>query len=199
MKRLIAILLAALMLLTMTACGCQKGTGNGGQTQATNTGTTGSTETTQTTGNAETTVGSALLEDFKANATGSAQEIAEHLLTNKAIAFVGAVMPVEEGLLTGFGETEITGFKEGAMFAPMIGTIPFMGYIFALPDGADVEAFKTMLKDNANLRWNICTTAEELIVANEGNVVFFLMSPTSFEQPETENTDTVGQDAIVVE
>lgn len=190
MKKILAILLAAAMLLSMAACGNKK-----------NEDTTGTTDSTATTEDTTTqdTVGGALLEDFKANATGSAQEIAEHLLTNKAIAFMGAVMPVEEGLLTGFGETEITGFEEGAMFAPMIGTIPFMGYIFALSDGADVESFKTMLKDNANLRWNICTTAEELIVANEGNTVFFLMSPRSFEQPETENTDTVGQDAIVVE
>lgn len=189
MKKILAILLAAVMLLSMAACGNKK-----------NDETSGETESTATEGTtAQDTVGSALLEDFKANATGSAQEIAEHLLTNKNIAFVGAVMPVEEGLLTGFGETEITGFEEGAMFAPMIGTIPFVGYIFAVEDGADVEAFKTMLKDNANLRWNICTTAEELIVANEGNVVLFLMSPRSFEQPETENTDTVGQDAIVVE
>ena len=183
MKKILAFLLAAAMLLSMAACGNKK-----------NEDTTGTTDSTATTEDTTTqdTVGGALLEDFKANATGSAQEIAEHLLTNKAIAFMGAVAPVEEGLLTGFGETEITGFEEGAMFAPM-------GYIFALSDGADVESFKTMLKDNANLRWNICTAAEELIVANEGNTVFFLMSPRSFEQPETENTDTVGQDAIVVE
>lgn len=193
MKKILAILLAAVMLLSMAACGNKKNEDT--------TGTTGSTATEGTTATEDTTdtVGGALLEDFKANAIGSAQEIAEHLLTNKAIGFVGAVMPVEEGLLTGFGETEITGFKEGAMFSPMIGTIPFMGYIFALEDGADVESFKTLLKDNADLRWNICTAAEELIVANEGNTVFFLMSPKSFEQPENENTDTVGQDAIVVE
>ena len=193
MKKILAILLAAAMLLSMAACGNKKNEDPSGEPGST------ATEGTVATEGTTDTVGSALLEDFQANATGSAQEIAEHLLTNKAIAFMGAVAPVEEGLLTGFGETEITGFEEGAMFAPMIGTIPFMGYIFALSDGADVESFKTMLKDNANLRWNICTAAEELIVANEGNTVFFLMSPRSFEQPETENTDTVGQDAIVVE
>lgn len=189
MKKILAILLVAVMLLSMAACGNKENDNISGETE--NTATEGTT--------AQDTVGSALLEDFKANATGSAQEIAEHLLTNKVIAFMGVVMPIEEGLLTGFGETEITGFKEGVMFAPMIGTIPFMGYIFALEDGADVESFKTMLKDNADLRWNICTAAEELIVANEGNTVFFLMSPSSFEQPETESADTVGQDAIVVE
>ena len=65
-----------------------------------------------------------------------------------------------------------------------MGTIPFVGYIFELADGADVEAFKTGLKDNANLRWNICTEAEELTVDHVGNKVFFLMSPKAFEDAE---------------
>ena len=95
---------------------------------------------------------------------------------------MGGATPVEPGLLSGFDNTEIKGFKEGAMFGPMMGTIPFVGYIFVLEDGADVDAFKTTLKDSANLRWNICTEAEELTVDNEGNTVFFLMSPKAFEQ-----------------
>lgn len=73
------------------------------------------------------------------------------------------------------------------MFGPMIGTIPFIGYIFNLAEGTDVEAFKTMLSENADLRWNICTAAEELVIENEGNTVFFLMCPASFEQAETED------------
>jgi len=40
----------------------------------------------------------------------------------------------------------------------------------------------TTLKDNANLRWNICTEAEELTVESEGNIVFFLMSPKNLEE-----------------
>lgn len=194
MKRIVAILLAALMLLTMAACGTKEENGKGDETLGTTEATVGGTTETTVGTTTETTVGSVLLADFKANATGTAQQIADHLLTNGVIQFMGASMPVEEGLLTGFGETEITGFEEGVMFAPMIGTIPFVGYIFTLEDGADVEAFKTLLKDNANLRWNICTTAEELIVESEGSTVFFLMSPKSFEQPETGDTGAGGMD-----
>ena len=175
MKKYMAILLAAFLLLNLAACGCANNTSNG---EATNT-TAG-----------EDTVGSALLEDFRANPSGTAQQIAERLLQNPVIGFMGGAVPVEEGLLTGFGEKEITGFKEGVMFAPMIGTIPFVGYIFVLSDGVNVEDFKTMLKDNANLRWNVCTTADEMIVAHEGSTVFFLMSPKSFDQPVTDNTET---------
>ena len=93
-------------------------------------------------------------------------------------------MPVEPGFLVGFDNAEITGFKEGVMFAPMMGTIPFVGYIFELEDGADVDGFKQTLEDSANLRWNICTEAEELTVDSEGNKVFFLMSPMNFEDVE---------------
>ena len=36
------------------------------------------------------------------------------------------------------GRLQIKGFKEGVMFAPMIGVIPFVGYVFDLADGTDV-------------------------------------------------------------
>ena len=47
-------------------------------------------------------------------------------------------------------------------------------------------AFAETLEDNANLRWNICTEAEELIVESEDNTVFFLMSPKKFEEQSGE-------------
>ncbi|MBR5782685.1 MAG: hypothetical protein IKY33_00495 [Clostridia bacterium] len=187
MKRILALLLAMMLLLSFAACSAPAENNEGGETNS------GETE------NAEVTVGSTLLADFKAKADGTAQEIAEGLLENEIIQFMGAAMPVEQGLLTGFGETEIKGFKEGVMFAPMIGTIPFVGYIFTLEEGTDVETFKTTLKDNANLRWNICTTAEELVVENEGDKVFFLMCPKSFEQAEggeAEGGDVGGDMAV---
>ena len=68
------------------------------------------------------------------------------------------------------------------MFAPMIGTIPFVGYIFVLEEGTDVDGFKSTLETNADPRWNICTEADETIVDSVGNTVFFLMSPNTFEE-----------------
>lgn len=177
MKKLIAILLAAMLLLNLAACGAKN-----------------NAETTPTTVGEET-VGSILLADFKADNSGTALAIAERLLENPVIVFMSGAMSIEEGWLTGFGETEITGFAEGAMFAPMIGTIPFVGYIFELDEGADVEAFKTTLKENADLRWNICTQADELIVENEGNKVFFLMCPKSFEDAGSDVNDIVEEEA----
>ncbi len=129
------------------------------------------------------TLGQTLLAVFKANAGSmGAQELADKLITNEAILFMGGSMPVEPGLLSGFDNAEITGFKEGVMFAPMMGSIAFVGYVFELEADADVEAFKKNLKANANPRWQICVSAEETIVESVGNKVFFLMCPSSLEQ-----------------
>ena len=97
------------------------------------------------------------------------------------IKFSGGAMPVEEGLLSGFGNTEIKGFKSGAMFAPMIGSIPFVGYVFELSDGTNASSFISTLKSNADLRWNICVAADEMVTGSVGNKVFFVMCPTSLE------------------
>ena len=135
---------------------------------------------------ASKTVGQTLLSDFKAKASDSASalSIAEKLATNETLAIGCGAMPVSEGYLTGFDNTEIKGFKEGAMFAPMIGTIPFVGYVFTLADGTNASDFIATLKSAANLRWNICTTAEEMVAGTSGNKVFFVMCPKSFEDAE---------------
>ena len=67
------------------------------------------------------------------------------------------------------------------MFAPMIGTIPFVGYVFTLDEGADVDAFMQVLSDNADPRWNICTEAEETVIESADSMVFFVMCPAQFE------------------
>ena len=127
-----------------------------------------------------------LLADFQtqiqANGNVSAQEIADTLLTNSVIQFMGGSVPVEQGLLSGFGNAEITGFEEGVMFAPMIGSIPFVGYVFDLADGTDAAAFVETLESNADLRWNICVEADEMVSGVSGDKVFFVMSPLSFEE-----------------
>ena len=185
------ILASVMMLMSMTACGSEESSSSPESSAAETTTTAAPAAEAETEAAAEDstaadTVGQALLADFRERAEAdsaiTAQEMADALLTNEVILFSGASMPVEGGLLTGFGNAEITGFSEGVMFAPMIGTIPFVGYIFVLEEGSDVEGFKTALETNADPRWNICTEADETIVDNVGNTVFFLMSPNTFEE-----------------
>ena len=157
MKKIIAIIMAVLMMFAMVAC-------------------------SNNTDDSADTVGAKLLADFQSDASGSAQDIADRLIQNEVIQFMGTTMPVEEGFLVGFDETEIKGFKEGVMFAPMIGSIPFVGYVFTLEDGVDVAAFMQTLTDSANPRWNICVEADETVVENADNMVFFVMCPSQFEE-----------------
>ena len=126
-------------------------------------------------------VASVLLSEFKKIASSDTQTIAQKLVENPVIKFSGGVVPVSEGFLNGFDNAEIKGFKEGAMFAPMMGTIPFVGYIFELESADKTADFIATLKSCANLRWNICTSADEMVAGAVGNKVFFVMSPLKFE------------------
>ena len=196
MKKLVSTLLIAVLSVSLVACGNNNADNDTNNNANNNTnGAVAETQTpeTQVPGTTENnaaangeTLGTTLAADFvtqvTANENATALEIAEAVLTNENIAFAGATMEVEPGLLNGFGNAEITGFSEGAMFGPMIGTIPFIGYIFTLEDGTDVEAFKENLKTNGDLRWNICTEADEMVVESAGNKVFFVMCPSSLQE-----------------
>lgn len=139
------------------------------------------------------TVGGTMYQEFMKytteNEEASALEVAEALMALEVLPFAGGAMEVEPGALAGFDNVEITEFEKAAMFAPMIGTIPFVGYVFEMAEDADMEAFMTKLEESANLRWNICTEAEELTVEAKDNLVFFLMSPKAFET----NTEDAAQ------
>lgn len=126
-----------------------------------------------------------LLSDFKAqmkdSTSNSTMEMAESILANKIIPFAGATMDVVPGYLNGFSE-EISGFTSGTMFGPMIGSIPFVGYIFDLEESSDVTAFMEQLRSKADLNWNICTCADEMVCDAVGNRVFFVMSTNNFDE-----------------
>lgn len=174
MKKIISMFLISVMAITMFS-GCGKN-----QNEVVNQ-------------QPERTVAGTLYDYFMevAKEEEGALAIAEKIITHEIIEFNGAAMPVEAGMLTGFGETEILGFTEGAMFAPMISTIPFVGYIFTIDGTIEMETFKNSLKATADKRWNICTEADELVVGNYGNKVFFIMCPRSFEQPEIDDSSDV--------
>jgi len=84
----------------------------------------------------------------------------------------------EEDYLAGFKE-EIKGYKKAVGIAPMINTIPMISYIFEVENP---DEFKKTLEENAQLNWNICTIADEMKLSVEGEFIFFIMSPESFEE-----------------
>lgn len=175
MKKLLCVLLAGAMLASVTACGAKTAETKPAETEA----------TTEARKEPET-LGEALLFDFEdrlaENAEATAQELADGILTNELILFAGGSMPVEEGYLMGFDEVEVKGFEEGVMFAPMIGTIPFVGYVFDTENAESAKTLETVLTENANLRWNICTEAEEMVSGTVEDKVFFVMCPKKLEE-----------------
>ena len=96
-----------------------------------------------------------------------------------------AVMPVdltaEEVWLQGI-PTIPAGISEAVCYQPMMMGQAFIGYIFRVAEGTDVENFKKELKENADPRWNICTMANTTVCESFGNVVYFSMMVVADEE-----------------
>ena len=126
----------------------------------------------------EATLGGRLANTFLAEIEKSTDLEAVANTISEGSGYDCLVMPVSEGYLNGFSE-EITGFQSGVQFAPMIGSIPFVGYVFEVEDP---DAFKEKLLSVADPRWNICTEAAETVSVTSGKYVFFTMCPDEEEQ-----------------
>lgn len=189
MKKILALILASLMLIALVACA--EDTKKDTETK--------DPEVVEPV--VEPTTPATILlkafKDMKANGEYTDVESAANtLITNPIIPFMGGAMLVEEGWLQGFS-ADITGFKSGAVFMPMIGAIPFVGYVFELEEGADVNAFVQTLKDNADMRWLICVEAEEVVCEAVDNTVFFCMAKLSFEEEAPAEGDEFFEDLPV--
>lgn len=187
MNKIIALLMAALMLLSLAACAKDNTEPSPSQSEAVTESFSDEQSSTQESSSEATgdktfgeTLHAAFLDAMAENPDATTLELAELLASNPIIAFGPVTMPMEPGYLPGF-PVDIDGFAECTQFAPMISSIPFVGYVFRLDDGADVDTFVQNLTDNADPSWNICTTAEETIVDHVGNTVFFVMCPRSAE------------------
>lgn len=152
MKKIALLLTTVLLAATLT--GCTKKTASDSELEAKTTGTK-------------------LAVEFKKGIkqTTDLIQIAETLAESSDMVCV--VQEMEPGYFPGF-DGEISGFKQAVGFLPMIGSIPFVGYIFEVENPED---FQKTLNSLANPRWNICTEAEETVVAVEGKYVFFTMCP----------------------
>ncbi len=170
-------------MATVCACGAKEPAGDNGQTSI----ETEDTKDQQTDGEQnqqqEGSPAKILAADFRSkvekDSMTKTEDLANAIVANQIIPFAPATMPVEPGYLNGFTE-EIKGFSEATMFGPSIGSIPFIGYVFKV-DG-NVDDFMLNLLDKSDLRWNVCTQADEKVCEASGDLVFFVMSPLTFEE-----------------
>ncbi len=184
MKKIFAFVIATAMAVSMIACG--SGDKDNNETTITvNTEMTTTKEDTQAGKESviapeisEDSMGGKLWNTFftekQANAAITPEELANKLIENPVIQFAPGTMAVEPGYLAGFN-TEIGGFEKGAVYQPMMGSIAFVGYVFDLAADADVNAFIKTLEDNANMRWQVCVSADKMVSGAYNNTVFFLM------------------------
>lgn len=105
--------------------------------------------------------------------TATALEIADYINAHQHVGQL-YTQEVEEGRLTGIS-TYLEGFSDGAIFSPMMMPSTFIGYVFKVAEGGDVDAFMTTLKNNANVAWNVCVVVNTVIVENCGDYVVFMM------------------------
>lgn len=129
----------------------------------------------------DTSVAGVLTSQFKEEMKESddASEVAKKISENEIIATTVTVVELKKGDYVDGFDKEIKGYKKAYAIKPMIGSIPFVAYIFEVDNAKD---FEKELNDNANLRWNICTEADNKASAIVGNYVFFVMAPESFEE-----------------
>ena len=109
------------------------------------------------------------------------EKVTKKIAENEILEISVDASQVKSGdYLSGF-QKEIKEYKNAYVIRPMIGTIPFIAYIFEVENSSE---FAEELKSSADLRWNICTEADEMHVVVRGDYVFFVMSPKNFEQEE---------------
>ena len=183
-KKITCIALSAMMLVSMCAC-TQK------QPEATETAPPVVEVTTETTvveetipeadviGSTENTerpeysnLLSKLVSEKLENAS-NVKEVLTYIADSGALPFECMVEDIPEDYMIGFtARTEK--FNDGAYLAPIIGAQPFIVYLFQTDNTRDLE---TELRANADLRWNICTQASEIVCEEFGEYLLFAMVP----------------------
>ncbi|MCQ2553442.1 MAG: hypothetical protein MJ150_03965 [Clostridia bacterium] len=161
MKKILAILLALAMVFSFAACGKKEKPVEDEQLPE------------------DATVAQIMCAEFKKQIKDEKDlmKLMQKLAENEALGFAADIVELPEGYLGGF-TTDIKDFKQCVAMVPFIGSIPFAAYVFEAKDAAALE--KT-LTDNHDLRWNICTEADEFMTAVVDNYVFAILSPATFE------------------
>ena len=155
MKKLISMLLALVMVLSLAACG-------GNNTPATEAPT----------------------EAPAVKVEGTMEELLNKVIELKPVEFMGMAMALdltdtsEDGLwmvknYTGLDNAD--SITEAAFYEPMMGSIPYSMVMVRTAEGADVKAVAEGMKNGIDQRKWICVEADDLQVVSYGDVVMLIM------------------------
>lgn len=71
-------------------------------------------------------------------------------------------------------------YEEALASESAVGSIAHSVVLVRMKDGADIEAAKKKIKENANPRKWICVEAEDVVVKNKGNLIILIMSASNY-------------------
>ena len=155
MKKMISMLLALVMVLSLTACG-------GNNTPATEAPTIAPT----------------------GPLSGTLEELLNQVIEIQPVEFMGGAMALdltetsEDGKwmvknYTGLDSAE--SITEAAFYEPMMGSIPYSMVMVRTAEGADIKAVAEAMKSGIDTRKWICVEADDLQVVSFTNVVMLIM------------------------
>jgi hypothetical protein len=101
------------------------------------------------------------------------KDILQGIVDSESLPISCVVEDIPEEFMPGF-KNKIEGFTDGAMLMPVIGSQPFIVYLF---NTEDADTLMETLKEEADPRWNICTEATVTVCENYENFVLFAMLP----------------------
>ena len=178
MKKWMAILLAAVLLLTMPACRRNK---------TDNTPSDSEAQTQNTT-------------QAKAQPlVGTMEENVNKIMEKNPAEFMGGQMPVdlqdttEEGLwalksFTGLNSPEK--ISDIAVYEPMTGSQAFSLLMIRVKNAADAKEIARQMKDNIDPRKWICAMADQIMAAGYEDVVMFVMLDSNLGKTAQSYVDT---------
>ena len=155
MKKMISMLLALVMVLSLAACG-------GNNTPA---ATEAPTEAAK-------------------HVDGTMEELLNKVIEIQPVEFMGGTVPIdiadtsEEGLWLLSGNTGLENadsITDAATFGPMMGSIAYCMSAVRVKEGADVAAVAQTMKTKIDPRKWVCVEADDLQVVSYGDVVMLIM------------------------
>ena len=180
MKKIIALILAGLMILTLVACNTTPDVDDKNDDQVSDSESEAAPETTEKDITANVAIGDvaqALMnkyadfagirqsyDDYMASLPEDASEEDKNMTYETFCSYQLSVAPIEDMEYGLMGiPTLPEGISEVYCYQPMMMGQAFIGYVFRVAEGTDVEAFKKALEDNCDMRWNICTAANTVV------------------------------------
>ena len=177
MKKFVALLMCAMMVLGLVACGSSN---NDGGSAA------GSGDTMD------------LKEMAVALTEGLSEEDKSMLADPMTLDELADMMPLEDGQTK---EQVVADLFQAKLFIPAIenaevvvqepaiGSTAHMVALLRLPEGSDVEAIRSDIEANADPRWLVCVEAEKVVVSAHGNTIMLVMSDAKTADTVAANFD----------